>query len=290
MSATTLPAFTFEGSNVRVFMINNEPWFAATDVARCIGIKDPKDAVKNLRSCERSGFKPERGGSLTIISESGMYTMVLRSDAAIKEGTAAFRFRVWVTDEVLPAIRKQGKYECPIATLTPAQQLQLREAVAKRAKAVSAHYHTIYRALYARFQVPRYTEILAKDFGAALDFIRTVDLRVPTCTPAKKEVSQACPTCGLRPVPQGSVILHPDECRALATFIYYVRYLFRGCLLKFADTLIAFNAPEAGRFYEAVTASTYVTIERALVRRGYTVSQNGISLPQPQKQHKQITC
>ena len=186
-------------------------------------------------------------------------------------------------------MREKLHSPCPIATLTPAQQLQLREAVAKRAKAVSAHYHTIYRALYARFQVPRYTEILAKDFDAAIEFIRSVDLRVPTCTPEQKETSQHCPKCGLRPIPQGWVLLRPEECRAFLTFIYYGRYLFRGCLLKFADTLIAFNAPEAGRFYEAVTASTYVTIERALARRGYTVNQHGISLPQPQEP-KQIAC
>ena len=203
-------------------------------------------------------------------------------------GAKALDFKCAFYDE-FERMEKQLHSPCPIATLTPAQQLQLREAVAKRAQTATAHYHTIYRALYARFQVPRYTEILAKDFDAAIDFIRSVDLRVPMCTPAKKEASQACPMCGLRPVPQGSVILHPDECRALLTFIYYVRYLFRGCLLKFADTLIAFNAPEAGRFYEAVTASTYVTIERALARRGYTMSQNGISLPQPQEP-KQIAC
>lgn len=259
MSANTLPAFTFEGSNVRVFMINNEPWFAATDVARCIGIKDPKDAVKNLRSCERSGFKPERGGSLTIISESGMYTMVLRSDAAIKEGTAAFRFRVWVTDEVLPAIRKQGRYECPIATITSAQQLQLREAVAKRAKAVSAHYQTIYRALYQRFQVPRYTEILAKDFDKAISFIETVDLRVPEKAPEQK------PQVKTYSVTQ-------DFIEKIRVFVYYWRYLHRADLERFLRLMQDLDSPYAARFAEAIKNLNLVRLEGNLEQLGFPVS------------------
>ena len=200
MSATTLPAFTFEGSNVRVFMINNEPWFAATDVARCIGIKDPKDAVKNLRSCERSGFKPERGGSLTIISESGMYTMVLRSDAAIKEGTAAFRFRVWVTDEVLPAIRKTGTYTrtsvpaqspigqaiAPAIAVSPITDVQYAELTAAvRAKASGSDRSAAYSRLRARFRVVSLRQIPEARFQEALEWVR--QYRVPVkALPAPK--------------------------------------------------------------------------------------------------------
>lgn len=264
MSANNLPAFTFEGSNVRVFMINNEPWFAATDVARCIGIKDPKDAVKNLRSCERSGFKPERGGSLTIISESGMYTMVLRSDAAIKEGTAAFRFRVWVTDEVLPAIRKQGHYECPIATITPAQQLQLREEVARRAKAVSAHYQTVYRALYARFQVPRYTEILAKDFGAAIDFVRTVDLRAPV-------VRGEEPIHEMLPTPKAQVLASAEFCEHVRTLVYCWRYLFKKEIDLVYQTMRAMQSPHAPMLWEAIHDLNLVFLEKDLEKVGFPV-------------------
>lgn len=261
MSATTLPAFTFEGSNVRIFMINNEPWFAATDVARCIGIKDPKDAVKNLRACERSGFKPERGGSLTIISESGMYTMVLRSDAAIKEGTAAFRFRVWVTDEVLPAIRKQGRYECPVATITPAQQLHLREEVARRAKAVSAHYQTVYRALYARFQVPRYTEILAKDFEAAVHFIRTCNLRVP-------EVPEQ------KPEPQVKTYTVTETfCENMRNFIFIWNYLHRDHLIRFLKLLKDLRSPYAEGLSDAIHSLNMDIIELSLADIGFPVKE-----------------
>ena len=48
---------------------------------------------------------------MNIVSESGMYTLILRCRDAVKKGSVPHRFRKWVTAEVLPAIRKTGKYE-----------------------------------------------------------------------------------------------------------------------------------------------------------------------------------
>ena len=89
VSAQNPSVFKFGQNEIRVFERNKEPWFVATDIAKCLGIKNPKDAVKNLRQIERWGFNPQRGGSLTLVSESGLYTMILRSDSAIKEYAAA---------------------------------------------------------------------------------------------------------------------------------------------------------------------------------------------------------
>lgn len=102
--------FELDGLSLRVFNINGEPWFSAADVAKGIGHSNPSKAISVLREKERSNFKLDRGGSLAIISESGLYTILLRSDAALKEGTAAYKFRIKVTDEVLPQIRKTGSY------------------------------------------------------------------------------------------------------------------------------------------------------------------------------------
>ena len=271
MSANNLPAFTFEGSNVRVFMINNEPWFAATDVARCIGIKDPKDAVKNLRSCERSGFKPERGGSLTIISESGMYTMVLRSDAAIKEGTAAFRFRVWVTDEVLPAIRKQGRYECPAQaqlpapTLTEQQAYAIMSKVAMRAKRDGVKYQTIYRALKSRYQVTKYTHILQRDFEDAIEFIRTMTLNVPEEIPQAK----AAPVPESRP----KIVVSPTFCENMRNFIFIWNYLHRDHLIRFLKLLKDLRSPYAEGLSDAIHSLNMDIIELSLADIGFPVKE-----------------
>lgn len=175
MSALT---FKFDGSTVNVIDRNGSLWFVAADVVRALNLSNPSVSVKALRPFDKDKIEIN-GKETNIISEGGMYFLTLRSQDAIKEGTPAYRFSQWVTSEVLPAIRRTGQYQCPIASITSAQQLQLREAVAARAKSVSAHYQTIYRALYARFQIPRYTELLAKDFDAAMEFIRTVDLRTP---------------------------------------------------------------------------------------------------------------
>ncbi|MDP1142806.1 BRO-N domain-containing protein, partial [Klebsiella pneumoniae] len=61
-----------------------------------------------------SNFKLGSAGkgaqSLIILNESGLYTLILRCRDAVKQGTTAWRFRKWVTNEVLPAIRKNGEY------------------------------------------------------------------------------------------------------------------------------------------------------------------------------------
>ncbi|MCW4597617.1 hypothetical protein MB831_09045, partial [Pasteurella multocida subsp. multocida] len=58
---------------------------------------------------------------MKIVSESGMYTLILRCRDAVKKGSVLHRFRKWVTAEVLPQIRKTGKYE------VQSQQLALPE-------------------------------------------------------------------------------------------------------------------------------------------------------------------
>lgn len=159
---SALAIFSFENSKVRTLGTAETPLFVAIDVAAALGYSQPAKSV-NDRVDHEDIIKAEietKGGRQTVncVNESGLYALIFGSKLE-----SAKRFKRWVTNEVLPAIRKQGHYECPIATITPAQQLQLREEVARRAKAVSAHYQTVYRALYARFQVPRYTEILAKE-------------------------------------------------------------------------------------------------------------------------------
>lgn len=116
--------FNFENHNVRIVIIENSPWFVAVDICNVLGIQNPTKALKSLDDEERSNFKLGRQGDANIISESGMYTLVLRCRDAIKKGTLPHRFRKWVTGEVLPAIRKTGRYES-----TPIQHHQNREPI-----------------------------------------------------------------------------------------------------------------------------------------------------------------
>jgi len=167
---------------------------------------------------------------LAVISESGLYFVLLRSDAALKEGSPAFNFRVKVTDEILPAIRKTGSYSA--ASLTPAEQLQIRKAISARAKKSAVAYQTIYHALYARFQVAKYDQIRSEDLQTALDFIATCEVKLPAL------------------VDKNSITLSRDEMERIRTLVYYKKYLFRRKLGLVYQILVAVQSPEAPRFYE----------------------------------------
>ena len=91
--------------SVRTIFANNEVWFCAKDVCGILEIKNVTQAVKRLDEDERSMFNIGRQGNTNFINESGLYTLILRSDK--KE---AKPFRKWITSEVIPAIRKTGMY------------------------------------------------------------------------------------------------------------------------------------------------------------------------------------
>lgn len=103
--------FNFESHNIRTVIIESEPWFVAVDVCNVLGIQNPSKALKALDDDERSNFKLGRQGEANIINESGLYTLILRCRDAVKQGTLPWRFRKWVTSEVLPTIRKTGRYQ-----------------------------------------------------------------------------------------------------------------------------------------------------------------------------------
>ncbi|WP_175805950.1 BRO-N domain-containing protein [Burkholderia ambifaria] len=116
-SAGARPASTlsFESHTIRIVTINGEPWFVASDICRAIGIGNPTKALQALDDDDKALTSIQglsRGNDLAnIVSESGMYTLVLRCREAVKPRTGPYRFRRWVTREVLPSIRKTGRYE-----------------------------------------------------------------------------------------------------------------------------------------------------------------------------------
>ena len=105
-----LEIFKENGWEIRTVSRDGEPWFVAKDVCDSLGIQNASKAVSVLDDDERSSLKIGLGGSANAISESGMYTIILRSRDAVIKGTKAHSFKRWVTREVLPAIRKRGEY------------------------------------------------------------------------------------------------------------------------------------------------------------------------------------
>lgn len=172
VNVTTVPAvFTFAPNlTLRVYDTEGNPWFVAVDIERMFGISNIRKRVASLDEDERSAVPAPQGGSpLTVVNESGLWTLVLRSDAALQKGTAAYKARKWVTSEVLPAIRRTGRYEAPKPEyITVEHRWAIQKAVGRKARGQSVNYQTVYRALKDHFKVEKYTHILEADFDAAI--------------------------------------------------------------------------------------------------------------------------
>jgi len=103
--------FTFNGLQLRALLINQEPWFVAMDVAQVLGYALASDITRHLDNDEKGMENLHTpGGEQTVstINESGLYSAILRS-----RKLEAKAFKKWVTNDVLPTIRKTGTYTTP---------------------------------------------------------------------------------------------------------------------------------------------------------------------------------
>ena len=102
-----------EFGEIRMVMVNNEPYFVGKDVASVLGYKDLKHSVLDhvdeedrVNSKTQGQNAPEFGQRGTwLINESGLYSLILSSKLP-----NAKKFKRWVTSDVLPSIRKHGAY------------------------------------------------------------------------------------------------------------------------------------------------------------------------------------
>lgn len=119
---------------VRTVELNGEPWLVGKDVAQALGYTNPRKAMsdhvdeedKGVTKCDTLGGSQ----SVTIINESGLYSLVLSSKLP-----TARKFRHWVTSEVLPSIRRHGLYAADELLNNPDLMIQAMEQLkAERAK------------------------------------------------------------------------------------------------------------------------------------------------------------
>lgn len=104
----TLTEFRYNGKQVRTVEQNGTVWWVLVDVCRILDIRNTTDVARRLDEDERSRFNLGRQGETWIVNESGLYSVLLRSDKP-----EAKPFKRWVTHEVLPSIRKTGQYISP---------------------------------------------------------------------------------------------------------------------------------------------------------------------------------
>lgn len=136
---TAVEQFTYGNLPVRTVMVDGEPWFVVADVCRVLGIGKANDAVRGLDDDERgtdSIRTPSGMQEMLICSESGLFSLILRS-----RKPEARAFRRWVTHDVLPTIRRTGRYGSDadmLMALPSSQLLALAAEAAKRAEDAAA--------------------------------------------------------------------------------------------------------------------------------------------------------
>ncbi|QKG45338.1 BRO-N domain-containing protein [Providencia rettgeri] len=120
INSDDISVIRFEGVQVRIVKINNEPWFIFKDVCDALDISKYRDAFSRLDKDERESVKVDTLGgkqSVSACSESGFYKTIARSRKATTKGTFAHRFTNWVFRDVIPSIRKTGAYGVPFGEL-----------------------------------------------------------------------------------------------------------------------------------------------------------------------------
>lgn len=194
-------AFSFEDSSITILGDILNPLFIAQQVCSILGYKLARKAV--LDHCDSEDVcKVEmqtNGGKQLVncVNESGLYALIFGSKLP-----KAKQFKRWVTNEVLPAIRKQGAYISDkltyeealkiveerhaneTQTISNEQQYELSSRVMRKTHALfgNKNYSFVYRALKRRFRIPRYTCLLQRDFETALAFVdglKVSDFNVP---------------------------------------------------------------------------------------------------------------
>lgn len=109
MNNNSLQLFEYSGHEVRTLSIEGEPWFVLNDLCKVLEVGNPSMVAERIDpvTLSKTEVQNSRGQmrETTIVNESGMYEVVIRAN-----GELARIFRRWLTNEVLPAIRKTGSF------------------------------------------------------------------------------------------------------------------------------------------------------------------------------------
>ena len=188
-----LSTFNFESNSIRTLAINNEPWFVAVDICRALNLSSPSMAIANLDDDEKYTLSLTEGiegvgkqvQELNLVSESGMYTLILRCRDAVKKGSVPHRFRKWVTSEVLPQIRKTGSY----SKTTADQRTGLRNAVNILVSKKGLIYSDAYHLVHQRFNVESIEDLTLEQLPQAVEYIHKIVLEGELIIEEKKELN-----------------------------------------------------------------------------------------------------
>ena len=278
--------FTFENTSLSILGDNLNPLFIVQQICAVLGYSNPRKAISD--HCDTEDVcKVEvqtKGGKQLVncVNESGLYALIFGSKLP-----KAKQFKRWVTNEVLPAIRKQGayisdkltyeealkiveeKHANETQTISNEQQYELSSRVMRKTHALfgNKNYSFVYRALKRRFRIPRYTCLLQRDFEAALAFVdglKISDFNVPDVkereVPLQNYVVQypsfTISSSGSEPLPAVPAIpvskhyITDNELQAIKSLIYYFDDLFKPQIQWASKEAYRQGRPDASRFYD----------------------------------------
>lgn len=264
-------AFSFEDTSLTILGDILNPLFIAKQVCTILGFVNSKDAVsRHVDPEDVSKVEIQTNGGkqlVNCVNESGLYALIFGSKLP-----KAKQFKRWVTNEVLPAIRKQGCYsaqEQDNALISNEQQYELSSRVMRKTHALfgNKNYSFVYRALKRRFRIPRYTCLLQRDFEAALAFVdglKVSDFNVPDVkeeeVPVKNYIVQypsfTISSSGSEPLPAVPAIpvskhyITDNELQAIKSLIYYFDDLFKPQIQWAAKEAYRQGRTDASRFYD----------------------------------------
>lgn len=265
-------AFTFEESSFTILGDVLNPLFIAQQVCKILGYAKPQNAV--AQHCDPEDVtkvemldRLNRKQLVNCVNESGLYALIFGSKLP-----KAKKFKRWVTNEVLPAIRKQGCYsaqEQDNALISNEQQYELSSRVMRKTHALfgNKNYSFVYRALKRRFRIPRYTCLLQRDFETALAFVDTLkvsDFNVPDVkereVPLQNYVvqypsftissSSSEPLPAVPAIPVSKHYITDNELQAIKSLIYYFDDLFKPQIQWASKEAYRQGRPDASRFYD----------------------------------------
>ena len=265
-------AFTFEESSFTILGDVLNPLFIAQQVCKILGYAKPQNAV--AQHCDPEDVtkvemldRLNRKQLVNCVNESGLYALIFGSKLP-----KAKKFKRWVTNEVLPAIRKQGCYsaqEQDSTLISNEQQYELSSRVMRKTHALfgNKNYSFVYRALKRRFRIPRYTCLLQRDFETALAFVdalKVSDFNVPDVkereVPLQNYVvqypsftissSSSVPLPAIPEIPVSEHYITDNELQAIKSLIYYFDDLFKPQIQWASKEAYRQGRPDASRFYD----------------------------------------
>ena len=136
--------FRFKGKEIQIKVVNNEPWFLAADIAKALAVKDTSRMIDNASIKEKHvrtilNITSDVHREMLFVDEAGMYKILMKSRKAVAE-----EFQDWVSEQVLPSIRKTGSYSVNQNNALPADyEIQLMKAKTALIQAQQSFYKDI---------------------------------------------------------------------------------------------------------------------------------------------------